>query len=118
MSGSPEDIEKRRSVRLRKYIPIVIEDRLQASTFRAAIADISETGMRIIADRFLAVGTKYTFMMKGPPNLSVRGEVRWIHDFERQTYQAGVQFIDINEEDDKQLRSFLDIERRRLTTPD
>lgn len=109
--------EKRASgVRLRKYIDVVVEDRLSAMSFRSAIADISETGMRVISDQYLPVGTKYTFVMKSAPNLSVRGEVRWVRDFARNTYQAGIMFIDVAEEDSKRLASFLDVERRRLTT--
>jgi c-di-GMP-binding flagellar brake protein YcgR len=104
-------------IRLRKYIDVVIEDRPAAMLLRAAIADISETGMRVIADQYLPKGTKYTFTMKSPPNLTLRGEVRWIKDFERETYQAGVQFVDVNEEDRKRLTGFLEIERRRLKTP-
>jgi c-di-GMP-binding flagellar brake protein YcgR len=106
----------RNSVRLRKYIDVVIEDRLSSMLMRAAIADISDTGMRVIADQYLPKGTKYSFTMKSPPNLALRGEVRWIKEFERETYQVGVQFIDFDEEDRKRLTGFLEAERRRLTT--
>ncbi|HLI96693.1 MAG TPA: PilZ domain-containing protein [Candidatus Baltobacteraceae bacterium] len=117
-SGEREGGEKRvQGVRLRKYIDVVVEDRLSSMLFRGAIADISETGMRVIADQYLPKGTKYTFTMKSSPHLSVRGEVRWIRDFERETYQVGVLFIDVSEEDRKRLANFLDMERRRLTTP-
>jgi c-di-GMP-binding flagellar brake protein YcgR len=113
--GGREGGEKRvLGVRLRKYIDVVVEDRLSSMLFRGAIADVSETGMRVIADQYLPKGTKYTFTMKSPPNLSLRGEVRWIRDFERETYQVGVLFIDVSEEDRKRLANFLEIERRRL----
>lgn len=116
-AGEREGGEKRvLGVRLRKYIDVVVEDRLSSMLFRGAIADISETGMRIIADQYLPKGTKYTFTMKSPPHLSVRGEIRWIRDFERETYQVGVLFIDVNDEDHKRLANFLDMERRRLAT--
>jgi c-di-GMP-binding flagellar brake protein YcgR len=108
--------EKRvQGVRLRKYIDVVVEDRLSSMLFRGAIADVSETGMRVIADQYLPKGTKYIFTMKSSPHLSLRGVVRWIKDFERETYQVGVLFIDVNEEDRKRLANFLDMERRRLT---
>lgn len=107
--------EKRvQGVRLRKYIDVVVEDRLSAMLFRGAIADISQTGMRLIADQYLPKGTKYTFTMKSPPQLTLRGEIRWIRDFERETYQVGVLFIDVAEEDRKRLANFLDMERRRI----
>lgn len=115
---SDEQEEKRvLGVRLRKYIDVVVEDRPSSMLFRAAVADISETGMRVIADQYLPKGSKYTFTMKSPPNLTARGEVRWIRDFERDTYQVGILFVDVNEEDNKRLANFLEIERRRLATP-
>jgi c-di-GMP-binding flagellar brake protein YcgR len=115
--GEPEGGEKRvQGVRLRKYIDVIVEDRLSSMLFRGAIADISETGMRLIADQYLPKGTKYIFTMKSPPNLSLRGEIRWIKDFERETYHVGVLFIDVSDEDHKRLANFLDLERRRLAT--
>lgn len=115
--GEREGGEKRvQGVRLRKYIDVIVEDRLSSMLFRGAIADISETGMRLIADQYLPKGTKYIFTMKSPPHLALRGEIRWIKDFERDTYQVGVLFIGVSEEDSKRLAIFLDIERRRLVT--
>lgn len=117
-AGEPEGGEKRvQGVRLRKYIDVIVEDKLSSMLFRGAIADISGTGMRLIADQYLPKGTKYTFTMKSPPNLSLRGEIRWIRDFERETYQVGILFIDVTDEDQKRLANFLDMERRRLATP-
>lgn len=117
-SGEREGGEKRvQGVRLRKYIDVIVEDRLSSMLFRGAIADVSETGMRLIADQYLPKGTKYMFTMKSPPHLSLRGEIRWIRDFERDTYQVGVLFIEVTEEDHKRLANFLDMERRRLATP-
>lgn len=114
----PEGGEKRaRGVRLRKFIDVVVEDRLSSMLFRGAAADISETGMRLISDQYLPKGTKYIFTLKSPPQLSLRGEVRWIRDFQRDTYQVGVFFIDVPAEDRKRLANFLDLERRRLATP-
>jgi c-di-GMP-binding flagellar brake protein YcgR len=116
-AGDPGEEKRLQGVRLRKYIDVVVEDRLSSMLFRGAIADISETGMRVIADQYLPKGTKYMFTMKSAPHLALRGEVRWIRDFERETYQVGVLFIDVSEEDRKRLGNFLDMERRRLTTP-
>jgi c-di-GMP-binding flagellar brake protein YcgR len=117
-AGEPEGGEKRvQGVRLRKYIDVIVEDKLSSMLFRGAIADISETGMRLIADQYLPKGTKYTFTMKSPPNLSLRGEIRWIRDFERETYQVGVLFIDVSDEEQQRLANFLELERRRLSGP-
>ena len=35
---------------------------------------------------------------------------------ERDTFQAGVQFVDLSEDDRRRLQSFLDIERSRVPT--
>lgn len=109
--------EKRNvGLRLRKYIDVVVEDRLSFTLLRAAIADISQTGMRIIADQYLPKGTKYIFTMKRNPFLALRGEVRWIRNFEKETYQVGVLFVDVPEDDRRRLNSFLEIERQRVIT--
>jgi hypothetical protein len=114
---SESDREEKRiqGIRLRKYIDVVVEDPLSSMLFRAAIADVSETGMRVISDQYLPKNTKYSFTMKSPPSLTLRGEVRWVRAFERDTFQVGVLFVDVNEEDRKRLANFLDLERRRLT---
>jgi|GEM_PF-740588 hypothetical protein len=106
--------DKRFGVRLRKYIDVVVEDPLSAMLFRGAVADISPTGMRVIVDQYLPKGTKYTFTMKRNPFLVVKGEVRWIRPFEGDTFQIGVLFLDLRDDDRKRLTSFLDIERQRL----
>ena len=109
--------EKRNvGLRLRKYIDVVVEDQLSFTLLRAAIADISPTGMRIIADQYLPKGTKYLFTMKRNPFLALRGEVRWIRNFEKETYQVGVLFVDVAEDDRRRLNSFLEIERQRVMT--
>lgn len=116
--GDHESGEKRiLGVRLRKFIDVVVEDRIASMLFRGAIADISETGMRVIVDQYLPKGARYTFTMKRQPNLELRGEVRWVRDFERDTYQVGVLFIEVTPGDQRRLTNFLEMERRRLATP-
>jgi len=104
------------SLRLRKFIDVVIEDKQSFTLFRVAVADVSATGMRVISDQYLPKGTRYTFTMKRAPFLTVRGEVRWVRALERDTFQAGVQFVDLSEDDRRRLQSFLDIERSRVPT--
>jgi c-di-GMP-binding flagellar brake protein YcgR len=104
------------SLRLRKFIDVVVEDKRSFTLFRAAIADISATGMRVISDQYLPKGTLYTFTMKRAPFLVTRGEVRWVRALERDTFQVGVQFVDMPEADRRTLQSFLDIERQRVPT--
>jgi c-di-GMP-binding flagellar brake protein YcgR len=102
------------SIRLRRFIDVVVEDKLSFTLFRGAVADISATGMRVISDQYLPQGTRYTFTMKRAPHLVTRGEVRWVRALERDTFQAGVQFVDISEDDQRRLQTFLDIERQRV----
>jgi hypothetical protein len=113
----PEDSEKRNpgGIRLRKYIDVVVEDKLSFTLFRCAIADVSPTGMRIISDQYLPKGTRYTFTMKKPPFLVLRGEVRWVRPFERETFQVGVLFVDVSADDQHRLTMFLDLERQRVS---
>lgn len=108
------DAEKRISIRLRKFIDLIVEDPLSSLLMRGAVADISHTGMRIIVDQYLPVGTKYTFTMKRAPFLKMRGQVRWIRSFQDDTYQAGVLIINATEDDQKRLASFLEMEHTRL----
>jgi c-di-GMP-binding flagellar brake protein YcgR len=103
-------------VRLRKFIDVVIEDKQSFTLFRAAVADVSATGMRVISDQYLPKGTRYTFTMKRAPFLIARGEVRWVRALERETFQAGIQFVDLSEDDRRRLQSFVDIERSRVPT--
>jgi len=111
-----EGDDKRYNLRLRKYIDVVVEDPLSAMLFRGAIADISPTGMRVIADQYLPVGAKYTFTMKRNPFLRLRGQVRWIRAFTGETYQVGVLIVEATEDDRKRLTNFLELERQRLSS--
>jgi hypothetical protein len=108
--------DKRYGLRLRKYIDVVVEDALSSLLFRGAVADISPTGMRIIADQYLPVGAKYTFTMKRNPFLRLRGQVRWIRAFQGETYQVGILIVDATEDEKKRLNNFLELERQRLTS--
>jgi c-di-GMP-binding flagellar brake protein YcgR len=104
------------AVRLRKFIDVVVEDKASYTLFRGAIADISLTGMRVISDQYLPKNTRYTFTMKRAPFLTVRAEVRWVRALERDTFQCGVHFVDMSEDEVKRLRSFVEIERQRVPT--
>jgi c-di-GMP-binding flagellar brake protein YcgR len=109
-----EDQRAENAVRLRRFIEVVVEDKTSFTLFRAAVADISETGMRMISEQYLPKGTRYTFTMKRAPFLVARGEVRWVKSFERETFQVGVLFVDLPEDERKRLRSFVEIERSRV----
>jgi c-di-GMP-binding flagellar brake protein YcgR len=104
------------ALRLRKFIEVVVEDQPSYTLFRAAVADISESGMRVISEQYLPKGTRYTFTLKRAPFLMLRGEVRWIRAFEKETFQVGVLFVDMTDGDRQRLQSFLEIERQRVPT--
>lgn len=116
-SGEGEQAsDKRFAVRLRKYIDVVVEDPLAAMLFRGAVADISPTGMRIIADQYLPIGSKYSLTMKRNPFLALKVQVRWIRPFQGETYQVGFLIVDMSDDDRKRLTNFIDLERQRLPT--
>jgi len=102
-----------KAVRLRRYIDLVVEDKLSFTLLRAIAADISSTGMRILTDQYLPPKTRYTFTMKQHPNLVCRGEVRWARPSAPNMYQCGVLFVDLAAEDRDRLERFLIMERER-----
>ena len=104
------------ALRLRKFVEVVVEDKLSFTLFRAAVADLSPVGMRVISEQYLPKGSEYTFTFKRAPFLTVRGDVRWIRAFERDTFQVGVLFVGLSDDEQRRLQSFLDIERQRVPT--
>jgi hypothetical protein len=110
------------SLRLKKYIPITVEDKLTFTLFRASIADLSATGIRIITSEYLSKGTRWVITMKVSPNLSLKTIVRWVKmdsDPARPgatpQFQVGMQFVDLTPDEAKRLASFLDFEQQRNT---
>jgi hypothetical protein len=103
----------RKAVRLRRYIDLVVEDKLSFTLLKAVAADVSSTGMRILCDQYLPPKTKYLFTMKQEPNVACRGEVRWVRPSAPNMHQCGVLFIDLGVEDRERLESFLMMERDR-----
>jgi c-di-GMP-binding flagellar brake protein YcgR len=108
-----DDNRAEEAVRLRKFIDVIVEDKVSFTLFRASIADIGPTGMRVISDQYLPKRTIYTFTFKRAPFFVFRGEVRWVRAFERDTFAVGVQFLDVSEADLARLQQFLEIERQR-----
>ncbi|GEM_PF-1741563 len=117
MSETPTPINpgetERKAVRLRRYIDLVVEDKLSFTLLRAVVADISSTGMRILCDQYLPPRTKYIFTMKQDPNLAVKGEVRWVRPSAPSMHQCGVLFVSLTEEQRERLESFLVMEHER-----
>ena len=102
------------ALRLRRFVEVVVEDQRSSTLYRAAITDLSATGMRVVGDQYLPKGSRYTFTFKRAPFLTALGDVRWVRAAERDTFLAGVQFVGLSDEDRQRLESFIAIERQRV----
>jgi c-di-GMP-binding flagellar brake protein YcgR len=116
------DQEKRKAagaLRLRKYIPVSVEEKLTFTLFRASIADISATGARLIVSEFLSKGTRWIITMKETPHLAIKGEVRWVKMDQNPKpganpqFQVGMQFLEMSPDDTKRLSTYLEFEKAR-----
>ena len=103
--------------RVRKYIDLTIEDRSVQMLLRAATADISANGMRLVTSGQLAKGSSYTFTLKRPPHLVVHGEVRWVEQLGSDTFRAGVHFVHNAAETDTTLGAFVEAELNTRAAP-
>lgn len=101
-------------IRLRKSIDVIVEDKVSFTLFRASIADIGPAGMRVTSEQYLPKGTRYTFTFRRAPFFVFRGEVRWVRAFERDTFTAGVRFVELAAADRGRLEQFLATERQRV----
>jgi len=116
------DQEKRKAagaLRLRKYVPVSVEEKLTFTLFRASIADISATGARLITSEFLSKGTRWVITMKDTPHLTLNAEVRWVKMDQNPRpganpqFQVGMQFLNVSAEDSKRLSTYLEFEKQR-----
>jgi hypothetical protein len=114
--------EKRKpagALRLRKYIPVSVEEKLTFTLFRASIADISATGARLITSEYLSKGTRWIITMKETPHLTLKAEVRWVKMDQNPKpgsnpqFQVGMQFLEVNVEDNKRITAYLEFEKAR-----
>src|SRR5665213_3726307 len=107
------------SLRLRKYIPVTVEEKLTFTLFRASIADISATGARLITSEYLSRGTRWILTMKEMPHLTLKVEVRWVKMDQNPRpgatpqFQVGMQFLEVNAEDAKRITTYLEFEKQR-----
>ena len=116
------DQEKRKpagALRLRKYIPVTVEEKLTFTLFRASVADISATGARLITSEFLSKGTRWVITMKDTPHLTIKAEVRWVKMDQNPRpganpqFQVGMQFLEVAADDSKRLSTYLEFEKAR-----
>jgi hypothetical protein len=116
------DQEKRKpagALRLRKYIPVSVEEKMTFTLFRASVADISATGARLITSEYLSKGTRWVITMKETPHLTLKAEVRWVKMDQNPRpganpqFQVGMQFLEVNAEDNKRITTYLEFEKAR-----
>jgi c-di-GMP-binding flagellar brake protein YcgR len=114
--------EKRKpagALRLRKYIPVSVEEKMTFTLFRASVADISATGARLITSEYLSKGTRWIVTMKETPHLTLKAEVRWVKMDQNPRpganpqFQVGMQFLEVNAEDSKRITTYLEFEKQR-----
>jgi PilZ domain len=107
-----DDERAQASIRLRKSIGVVIEDKQGFGRIHGTVADISPTGMRLLSGFYLPPSAQYAFAFKGT-SLVVRGEVRWARAFEGDTFACGVFFAEMDDEQRRTLLTFLERKGRR-----
>ena len=93
------------ALRLRKFIEVVVEDKRSFTLFRAAIAGISTSGMRVVSEQYCPRAPATRSPSSARRRCSLTGEVRWVRAFERDTFQVGVQFVGLSDEDQHRLGS-------------
>lgn len=116
------DQDKRKAagaLRLRKYIPVSVEEKLTFTLFRASVADISATGARLITSEYLSKGTRWVVTMKDTPHLTLKAEVRWVKMDQNPRpganpqFQVGMQFLEMTPDESKRLSTYLEFEKQR-----
>ena len=116
------DQDKRKAagaLRLRKYIPVSVEEKLTFTLFRASVADISATGARLITSEYLSKGTRWVVTMKETPHLTLKAEVRWVKMDQNPRpganpqFQVGMQFLEMTPDETKRLSTYLEFEKQR-----
>ncbi len=114
--------EKRKAagaLRLRKYIPVSVEEKMTFTLFRASVADISATGARLITSEYLSKGTRWIITMKETPHLTLKAEVRWVKMDQNPRpganpqFQVGMQFLEVSPEDAHRITTYLEFEKAR-----
>jgi c-di-GMP-binding flagellar brake protein YcgR len=115
----PEKRKAAGALRLRKYIPVSVEEKMTFTLFRASVADISATGVRLITSEYLSKGTRWVVTMKETPHLTLKAEVRWVKMDQNPRpganpqFQVGMQFLEVNAEDKKRITTYLEFEKQR-----
>ena len=105
--------ERRRSPRINARLPLQFKDiqRPMEIYTGSLTKDISEGGVRFISSDFLSIFTRLLLEVSVPSfsrPVKAISKVAWIQKIPRSNqYNVGVQFMDMTEEDRKQLASFI-----------
>ena len=105
--------ERRRHPRVNAHLPLQYKDvQRPIETYSGTLSrDISEGGVRFISNEFLSIFTRLLLEVSVPSlsrPLKAISKVAWIQKIPRSNqYNVGVRFMDMTEEDKKQLNSFI-----------
>ncbi|MBU4311745.1 MAG: PilZ domain-containing protein [Candidatus Omnitrophica bacterium] len=111
--------EKRKFVRIEWPVVVHYKTLVEPFTKDQIISkNVSETGVLFTVYERLAKGTRLDMQIQTPFDslpIFAKGEVVWIKEFEehRKIFEAGVNFIELNPEDRKRLKLYIDNEIRQ-----
>lgn len=105
--------ERRKAARVNARVPLQFKDiQRPIETYTGTITkDISGGGVRFLSNEFLSIFTRLLVEVSVPTfsrPIKAISKVAWIQKVPRSNqYEVGVQFLDMTEEDKKQLASFI-----------
>ena len=105
--------ERRRQPRVNARLPLQYKDiQRPIEIYSGTLSrDVSQGGIRFISNEFLSIFTRLLLEVSVPSlsrPIKAISKVAWIQKIPRSSqYNVGVQFLDMTEEDKKQLASFI-----------
>ena len=105
--------ERRKAPRVNARLPLQFKDiQRPIETYSGTLTkDISGGGVRFISNEFLSIFTRLLLEVSVPTfsrPIKAISKVAWIQKVPRSSqYEVGVQFLDMTEEDKRQLGSFI-----------
>jgi len=110
---APHAQERRKAKRIDARLPVQFKDvQRPIETYSGTLSkDLAEGGVRFTSPEFLSVFTRLLIEVSVPSfsrPIKAISKVAWIQKVPRSSqYNVGIQFMDITEEDKKQLASFI-----------
>ncbi len=105
--------ERRKCARIDARLPLQFKDiQRPIETYAGSLTkDISESGVRFVSNDFLSIFTRLLLEVSVPSfsrPIKAISKVAWIRKVPRSNqYSVGLQFMDMTEEDNKHLSSFI-----------